>query len=150
MAPLISSNYVMANKFTTLADKLSTLARLDQKTIDWREQFVNKRPAPIKPLLPGTKVFLVNGKAMRDLFDSDWVEAGNGERYDFIPKNEYWIDDTMDPAERYECLVHETIESLYMMAGLDYNHAHDKAKAVEDKIRHKQLPQGELDPPVIH
>lgn len=132
--------------FQNLANRLAKIA-INKDIVKWREQFINKRPANIKPILPGTSVFLVDGTKIRDLIDSDYIQGGNSLRYSWIPKNEIWIDDTVPETERFDILLHESDESQHMMKGDDYDTAHDKAKAVEDKLRHTQIPAGELNPP---
>lgn len=122
---------------------------LDKKTIEWRERFINKRPANLRPILPWTKIYFVDGTAIRNLIDSDYVQGGNPERYSWIPKNEIWIDDSIPKEEAFDVLLHESVETLLMSKGQDYDTAHDHAKAIEDNLRHHMVPANELTPPKI-
>lgn len=91
----------------------------------------------------GTKVMLVDGAHVRNHFDSDFDQGGNGYRYKFIPHGEIWVDSHVAPAERPYVIEHECRESVDMAAGKSYEDAHDAAKAHEDRERHHDYP-GEL------
>ena len=43
----------------------------------------------------GLEFFIVNVSNVRNTYDSDFVQGGNGQRYRFCPKRELWIDDTL-------------------------------------------------------
>lgn len=83
----------------------------------------------------GTKVFAVDGVYVRDNLDSDFCQGGNGYAYNFIPKDEIWIDDVLHVSEWPFIIYHECTESEFMKQGLSYDQAHDKAKAKEDAFR---------------
>lgn len=48
----------------------------------------------------GLEIFLVDGTYIRNTYDSDFVQGGNGQRYRFCPKSELWIDDSIPEEER--------------------------------------------------
>jgi hypothetical protein len=91
-------------------------------------------------LEPSFKVFLVDGNHVRDTMDPTFIQGGNEFRYDFVPKNELWIDWNMPEEEHPYILFHEHYESLKMKAGWSYERAHDAAKRAENKLRRRDRP----------
>lgn len=83
------------------------------------------------------KVWLVSGRAVRDMAYVDFTLGGHGFRYRFIPRNEIWIDDAVRRMERRAILHHEAIEAAHMAAGLSYDEAHGLASRAEDRFRRK-------------
>lgn len=87
----------------------------------------------------GFRVFVVDGVALRRIF-VDFTMGGSGERYDFVPKGEIWIDsaNAACPEDGRATLIHEAVEAILMRdGGLSYNAAHDKASAVELQFRRR-------------
>lgn len=83
-----------------------------------------------------TKVFLVNGKTVRDLYYLDFVQGGNDKVYSFIPKNEIWIEDCINPKEIPYIILHEAHERYLMKhKKLNYDSAHTLASKMELKYR---------------
>ena len=84
------------------------------------------------------KVWLVNGRIVRDLFYVDYAEGGHDLVYKFIPKGEIWIDDDiLSPSERKFILIHELHERRQMIKKhLSYHKAHKLATKLEDFCRH--------------
>lgn len=70
------------------------------------------------------RVWIVDGELVRDLLFIDFTEGGHDEIYDFIPKNEIWIDDDVVEGERRYILLHELHERRLMAEGCDYDKAH--------------------------
>ena len=83
----------------------------------------------------GLKVYLVDGKYVRDTYDSDFCQGGNGFAYPFVPKDEIWIDAAITEDEWHLIEFHECGEVELMRRGMSYDEAHDKIKALEDRIR---------------
>lgn len=81
------------------------------------------------------KVWLVYGRIVRSLFDLDFVEGGHDLIYDYIPRNEIWIDNDLLANERKYVIVHELYERSLMEKGLSYNQAHKKASQLELQAR---------------
>lgn len=81
------------------------------------------------------KVWVVNGELVRDLFFIDFTEGGHDIVYNFVPKNEVWIDDDLPPRERKFVLLHEICERNLMLKGKDYNSAHLVASSKEHYCR---------------
>jgi hypothetical protein len=83
----------------------------------------------------GLHVVLVDGTHVRDTYDSDFCQGGNGFAYDFVPRNEIWVDNCIPPGERALVAFHECTEAELMRAGASYDRAHDEAKRREDAFR---------------
>lgn len=62
--------------------------------------------------------------------------------YDYIPKDEIWVEDLENKKDMYFNLQHEIYERSLMKANpkLSYNDAHDKAVKRETEERHKMDP----------
>lgn len=67
------------------------------------------------------KVWIVNGELVRDLFFVNFTEGGHDKVYSFIPENEIWIDDDVNPKERKFILLHELHERNLMLQGWSYD-----------------------------
>ena len=84
----------------------------------------------------GRKIFLVDGFHVRNTFDSDFSQGGNGYRYKWIPKKEIWIDACLSPEEMDFVIYHECVECEFMLKDGDtYYRAHNRAKYREDQLR---------------
>ena len=81
------------------------------------------------------KVWLVDGKAVRDFLLVDYAEGGHDLVYDLVPKGEIWLEDTMEPQERHLVLLHDLHERALMRGGKHYQHSHLGATIVEDYCR---------------
>jgi len=86
----------------------------------------------------GLHVVLVDGTYVRDHHDSDFSQGGNGFRYRFIPRREIWIDSEIAQSECPLIAFHECQEAEKMRRGWTYSRAHDVAKRLEDRIRHRK------------
>jgi len=85
------------------------------------------------------KVWVVNGEAVRDLFFIDFTEGGHGYVYSFIPKNEVWIDDDIEPDEIKFVLLHEMHERNLMSKRMKYDSSHASSSKIEYACRrHKK------------
>lgn len=79
----------------------------------------------------GFKVWLVDGELVRDLFFVEFTEGGHDKVYDFIPKNEVWLDDDNNPDEQEFILLHELHERNLMARGWSYNRSHNSSSKLE-------------------
>lgn len=86
----------------------------------------------------GLKIFLVDGKKIRDFIDIDFTMGGHGYRYLYIPLDEIWIDSSNE-SEKEEVILHELTEFRLMRAGMNYDHAHDTSSIEEMKLRTKKI-----------
>ena len=87
----------------------------------------------------GRHIMLVDGTHVRNKHDSDFSQGGNGYAYDFVPKDEIWIDEQIDPVEWPFIAFHECEEAELMEGGMSYDKAHDKVKYAEDIFRRKLM-----------
>jgi len=55
----------------------------------------------------GVSIWLVDGKLVRSIFDVEFTEGGHDLIYDFIPKNEVWIDNDVSEGERKYVILHK-------------------------------------------
>jgi hypothetical protein len=91
------------------------------------------------------KVWIINGEAVRDLFYIDFTEGGHGYVYSFIPKNEVWIDNDLEPDEVKFVLLHEMHERALMAKGMKYEASHASSSKIEYFCRkHPKKIDGEL------
>lgn len=89
----------------------------------------------------GLELFLVDGTFIRNNYDSDFVQGGNGQRYRFCPKSELWIDDSIPNEEQAYVALHECYEAFLMATkGYDYERAHNCAKRLENQFRREGRP----------
>lgn len=94
-----------------------------------------------RKLLGKTKnlsVWLIDGRLVRSDLDIDFTEGGHDLIYDYVPKNEVWLDNDIVPEERPYVLLHELFERLQMGKGLTYNQAHGHASRLEWRARHNE------------
>lgn len=85
----------------------------------------------------GVKVLAVDGDAVKERLYMDFVEGGNDIRYEFIPKGQIWIDNTMDLYDWPYVIYHEVNERRLMSKGMSYDKAHAISNRVEDDLRRK-------------
>ena len=88
-----------------------------------------------KALGNGVHVWFVKGRLVRSLFDVEFTEGGHDYVYEFVPRNEVWIDDDAHEEERGFILFHELHERNLMAQGMDYDSAHDEASRLERHYR---------------
>lgn len=97
------------------------------------------------------KIWLVHGDLVRSLFFIDYAQGGHEHVYNFVPKNEVWIDDDVYYKEIPYILIHELHERALMARGWPYDpggvgvftrsgdfkgrSAHFNAEAIENKCR---------------
>jgi len=83
----------------------------------------------------GLSILLVDGTHVRNHFDSDFDQGGNGYAYKWIPKSQIWIAEETPTVEWPFVAFHECTEVEYMKKGMSYNRAHSIAKRMEDRRR---------------
>jgi len=83
-------------------------------------------------------IYMVDGNEVKIKYDMDFVEAGNSEAKNYIPKNEIWIDSSTDTTNIKFSIYHEIVERFYMnVYDYDYEKAHDIANTIEKQMRIK-------------
>jgi predicted double-glycine peptidase len=80
----------------------------------------------------------VRGEIIRRHVDPWFVFGGHDLVYDYVPKNEVWIDARQDPRDVPFTFFHELHERKSMARGLDYPHAHALASEAERVLRTKR------------
>jgi hypothetical protein len=83
----------------------------------------------------GLAIMLVDGTYVRNHYDSDFSQGGNGFRYRFVSRREIWVDKQISEIEWPFIIMHECYEAELMREGQTYDRAHDTAKRLEDKCR---------------
>jgi len=86
------------------------------------------------------KIWIVDGKLVRDIFFIDFTLGGHDKVYAFVPKNEIWIDDDVNPKELPFILLHEMHERNKMCEGWGYDPILGSGQRVEktsDRSAHK-------------
>ena len=84
----------------------------------------------------GLVIWLVNGRLIRSDFFIDFVDGGHHLIYPWIPQNEVWIDDDLQPNEYPFVILHELHERELMAKGWTYNKAHASASKIEFLCHH--------------
>jgi len=90
-----------------------------------------------KTLENGTKVWIVNGRLVRSVFDVDFTAGGHDHVYEFVPQGEVWMDSDIEEKERGFVLLHELHERNRMAEGVPYNKAHNESSRLEFRCRHQ-------------
>lgn len=85
-----------------------------------------------------SSVWLVRGDLVRNIFNIEFTEGGHDLVYNFVPKDEVWIDNDVLAKERSYVILHELYEHSLMEKGLIYPEAHRKASKIEWKARHNK------------
>lgn len=128
---LLVENRLMANgvPYSEACDRAGRAERAERKKFEASLQGERKPMVDIiqqvhKKLLKkysnGIKVWIVDGKMVRNLLFIDFTEGGHDRVYKFIPEREVWIDDDVSPMERKFILVHELHERNLMLQGWRY------------------------------
>jgi hypothetical protein len=105
--------------------------RIEKKPHCKKEILKNIHVKLIKKWSKGLKVWIVNGRIVRDCYFLDFTEGGHEFVYKFVPKNEIWIDDDLREKERKFVFLHEIHERNLMKKGMKYEHAHHSSSIIE-------------------
>lgn len=82
------------------------------------------------------KVISVNGDYIKLNMNINFVEGGNGFVYDYIPKNELWVDNDIESKDYAPILLHELYEAILIRDyNLEYEKAHKMANELEKQFR---------------
>lgn len=106
------------------------------------ERFVqnNSQDVEIKktPILKykDVTVMIVDGEEVRNKISVDFTMGGHGYVYDFVPKDEVWVEDLKSDFDKKATILHELIEKYLMQRyEMDYEPAHSIATKVEYAMR---------------
>lgn len=81
------------------------------------------------------RIYLVDGRFIRDQISVDFTQGGHGYVYDYIPENEVWIDNANLKEKRF-IIMHELTERYLMKyEGKSYHQAHNMANTIERRMR---------------
>ena len=105
------------------------------KRILIKSSLIKKARKKLIKKINGLKIWLVSGEIVRDEFSEDYRGGGHDRVYDFIPKNEIWIDDDIPKNERKFIVLHELKERQLMGKKMNYKNAHSIATEFEDYSR---------------
>jgi hypothetical protein len=83
----------------------------------------------------GIDVFLVDGNWVKLNCNMDFVEGGNDGIYDYMAKQQIWIDSDLDHTQVRYIALHEAVERRGMESGLSYDDAHNYANEIEKEVR---------------
>lgn len=84
-------------------------------------------------------IWLVDGTKIRSGLEEEFNNFGQNCRFDFIPKNEFWIDNEADKDERHFFFDHLLTERRLMDQGRSCAYAREKAGEKEVAERKKTL-----------
>lgn len=138
-------NGISEHKAYQNAIKKEKAIREKMDGIKFEGKKLNKTPKQLyikqlTTLEDGTKIFLVDGELIRDLFKTDFIEGGNEKAYSWVPKGEIWLEDNLSPKELPYILLHEYTERWLMKnKNMNYDKAHKLASKVEFNNRNKPL-----------
>lgn len=119
---------------SNIAKKLNKLGKNKQRIVDKiKKELIKKYSAELR-------IWVVDGEAVRNLFSigfglTGFGGGGHDKVYEFIPKNEIWIDEQISIKERKFIILHELCERNLMSRGMGYYPAHRKATEIEDYCR---------------
>lgn len=85
----------------------------------------------------GFKVWIVNGKYIRDMLDEEFTNYGQHYKFKFIPKNEFWIDKERNPGEEKYFIDSMLVMNRLMAKGVRHKEAVKIANRIERRERAK-------------
>ena len=145
---LLNENRLMAKgvKFEDAVDKANAIERRERikeyilrnglrkyQKIKKNAKLVHK--TLLKKYSKKLKIWIIDGRTVRDLFFVDFTEGGHDKVYSFVPKGEVWIDNDLSLKEIKYVVLHELHERNLMAKGMDYDSAHEASSAIEHTCR---------------
>ena len=105
-----------------------------------RSRDIDGRPIKKKQLgrIGKLKIWLVEGEQVRDKKDVGFAQGGNDLTFKYIPKDEIWVDDSLNQEERPQIILHEAYQRERMAQGESFEEAHEEASYVEKVARKKK------------
>ena len=80
-------------------------------------------------------VWLVDGALIRKEINENFVKSADNNQFNFVPKNELWIDEDLDPKEYRYFIDRFIYEQGLMDSGKNYATANKKADEFEKEER---------------
>ena len=134
-------NYISAITFASAKEESERARSRDLGKILDKSGIPDPSKVHLRPLsetATGVKIWLIDGRLVRSDFYIDFTEGGHEFVYNFVPKNEIWLDNDLAVAEYPYVLLHELFERSKMAKGMIYNEAHRRASKLEWSCRHNQ------------
>src|SRR5437764_525999 len=100
-----------------------------------------KRRAPRQPRIEyagsrnGLEAWVVDGSWVRKNIDIEFTEGGHEHVYEFVPRDEVWIDNDVHQDEQGFVVFHELHERALMADGEEYDSAHEESSRLERYYR---------------
>lgn len=88
----------------------------------------------------GFKVWIVNGKYIRDNIDEEFTNFGQHYGFNFIPKNEFWIDKERSPGEEKYFIETMLVMNRLMANGMK----EERAAKIADRIERRERSKSKL------
>ena len=120
-------------------------------------------PQPKPPYLSlvgkrdGLSVWIVDGSLIRDSLDIEFSNFGQHFEFDFIPRNELWLDHEAAPDEQAFYIDHLLLERSLMQRGVPYDSALETAdrremtaRAASGDVAKVRAPDGMPDAAKVH
>ena len=85
----------------------------------------------------GITVWIVDGYYIRQNIDINFNNFGQHYRFNYIPKDEFWLDRQEKPGEEQYFIEHLLAEYKLMSEGVDYNDALDEGDRAEQEMRNE-------------
>jgi len=83
------------------------------------------------------KICIVDGKYIRDKIDEEFTNFGQSYQFNFIPKNEFWLDQEGTPGEKKLYIRIMLMMNKYLQEGMTHEKAVEKVNEFEQEIRKK-------------
>ncbi len=83
----------------------------------------------------GLTLVFIDGNIVRRYLDPEFIFGGHDLVYDYIPKNELWLEIEMNPKEIPFVFQHEFLERELMAKGKNYDVAHEYATIADKEAR---------------
>ena len=108
------------------------------ETMDYQKKENPNEPLRFKELMMvigNIFYYWIDEEEVANKFTADFLEGGHWLVYNWIPKNEIWIDINNDWNTIADCIWHESLENAKMQMGMNYMEAHMQALHIEDFCR---------------
>lgn len=89
--------------------------------------------------ISGFKVWIVNGRFVRENLNHNFTNFGQHHRFKFIPKDEFWVDRECNKGETKYYIDHLLVENSLMSKGMSYDEAINRANLIEKRGRSKSI-----------
>lgn len=123
-------------------DTIQAESRTDLIAILRRKGFLHEGTTPPfvirREVRDALAICFVDGKIVRCHIDPEFVLGGHDLIYTYIPSNEIWVEEKMDPCEIPFVLTHEWEERALMSKGATYDAAHEYALVLERMHRRRE------------